>query len=137
MDIVIIHNFMKILLNFVCRSVCLYYRCTSLYVCLCIVGYGCLFRVGELHPDTQRSDCPHKGERLKASGVIERVNTLRNMFANVLAEHKMYNVWSFYEQILPNYPKIQQFGQALERRVDRLRQDEKGKRPDIYALAMM
>lgn len=49
----------------------------------------------------------------------------------------MYNVWSFYEQILPNYPKIQQFGQALERRVDRLRQDEKGKRPDIYALAMM
>ncbi|XP_056012472.1 THO complex subunit 2-like isoform X2 [Ostrea edulis] len=40
-------------------------------------------------------------------------------------------------KILPNYPKIQQFGQALERRVDRLRQDEKGKRPDIYALAMM
>ncbi|XP_061165363.1 THO complex subunit 2-like isoform X2 [Saccostrea echinata] len=40
-------------------------------------------------------------------------------------------------KILPNYPRIQQFGQALERRVDRLRQDEKGKRPDIYALAMM
>ena len=39
-------------------------------------------------------------------------------------------------QILPNYPKITQFGQALERRVDRLRQEEKEKRPDIYALAM-
>jgi THO complex subunit 2 len=39
-------------------------------------------------------------------------------------------------KILPNYPKIQQFGQALERRVDRLRQEEKDKRPDIYALAM-
>ncbi|XP_052077849.1 THO complex subunit 2-like isoform X3 [Mytilus californianus] len=39
-------------------------------------------------------------------------------------------------KILPNYPKITQFGQALERRVDRLRQDEKEKRPDIYALAM-
>lgn len=39
-------------------------------------------------------------------------------------------------QILPHYPKILQFGQAVERRVDRLRQEEKEKRPDIYALAM-
>ncbi|KAL3879965.1 hypothetical protein ACJMK2_032241 [Sinanodonta woodiana] len=39
-------------------------------------------------------------------------------------------------KILPYYPKILQFGQALERRVDRLRQEEKEKRPDIYALAM-
>ncbi|XP_064608579.1 THO complex subunit 2-like isoform X2 [Liolophura sinensis] len=39
-------------------------------------------------------------------------------------------------KILPHYPKILQFGQAVERRVDRLRQEEKEKRPDIYALAM-
>lgn len=63
MDILIIHNFKKILLNFMCRSVCLYHRYTSLYVYLCIVGYGGLFRVRKLHPDTQRSDCPHKGKR--------------------------------------------------------------------------
>lgn len=62
MDILIIPDLMKILLDFVCISVCLY-LCISLYVCLCIVGYGGLFRVGELHPDTQRSDCPHKGKR--------------------------------------------------------------------------
>ncbi|XP_048243407.1 THO complex subunit 2-like [Haliotis rufescens] len=39
-------------------------------------------------------------------------------------------------KILPHYPRIMQFGQALERRVDRLSKDEKDKRPDIYALAM-
>ncbi|OWF53939.1 THO complex subunit 2-like isoform X2 [Mizuhopecten yessoensis] len=39
-------------------------------------------------------------------------------------------------KILQHYPRITQFGQALERRVDRLRQEEKDKRPDIYALAM-
>ncbi|KAJ8298480.1 hypothetical protein KUTeg_025011 [Tegillarca granosa] len=39
-------------------------------------------------------------------------------------------------KILLYYPRIAQFGQALERRVDRLRQEEKEKRPDIYALAM-
>ncbi|XP_069131332.1 THO complex subunit 2-like isoform X4 [Argopecten irradians] len=39
-------------------------------------------------------------------------------------------------KILQHYPRITQFGQALERRVDRLRQEEKDKRQDIYALAM-
>lgn len=39
-------------------------------------------------------------------------------------------------KILPYYPRIMQFGQALERRVNRIRQEEKEKRPDIYALAM-
>ncbi|XP_041357183.1 THO complex subunit 2-like isoform X2 [Gigantopelta aegis] len=39
-------------------------------------------------------------------------------------------------KILPHYPRITQFGQALERRVDRLSKEEKDKRPDIYAIAM-
>ncbi|KAL5011569.1 hypothetical protein ScPMuIL_010120 [Solemya velum] len=39
-------------------------------------------------------------------------------------------------KIISHYPRIMQFGQALERRVDRLRQEEKDKRPDIYALAI-
>ncbi|CAH1777449.1 unnamed protein product [Owenia fusiformis] len=39
-------------------------------------------------------------------------------------------------RILNHYPKVQQFGQALERRVDRIKTEEKEKRPDIYALAM-
>lgn len=34
------------------------------------------------------------------------------------------------------YPKVTQFGQALERRVDRIKQEEKDKRPDIFALAV-
>jgi hypothetical protein len=45
-------------------------------------------------------------------------------------------IWGISLQILPHYPRILQFGQALERRVDRLSKDEKEKRPDIYALAM-
>lgn len=63
MDILIIHDLIKILINLMCISVCLNDRCIGLYMCLCIVGYGGLFRVRELHPDTQRSDCPHKGKR--------------------------------------------------------------------------
>ncbi|XP_077984941.1 THO complex subunit 2-like isoform X2 [Glandiceps talaboti] len=39
-------------------------------------------------------------------------------------------------KILSYYPMVQNFGQALERRVDKIRQEEKDKRPDIYALAM-
>ncbi|XP_070553830.1 THO complex subunit 2-like isoform X2 [Ptychodera flava] len=39
-------------------------------------------------------------------------------------------------KILPYYPMVQNFGQALERRVDKIRHEEKDKRPDIYALAM-
>ncbi|XP_013410006.1 THO complex subunit 2-like [Lingula anatina] len=39
-------------------------------------------------------------------------------------------------KVLQYYPKVLNYGQALERRVDRIRQEEKEKRPDIYALAM-
>ncbi|KAH3839564.1 hypothetical protein DPMN_112996, partial [Dreissena polymorpha] len=39
-------------------------------------------------------------------------------------------------KILPHYPRILQFGSPLERRVDRLKQEEKEKRPDLFALAM-
>ncbi|XP_064637610.1 THO complex subunit 2-like isoform X2 [Lineus longissimus] len=39
-------------------------------------------------------------------------------------------------KILPHYPRIQMFGQALERRIERLKDDEREKRPDIYALAV-
>jgi len=41
-----------------------------------------------------------------------------------------------FVQILPHYPRIVQFGSPLERRVDRLKQEEKEKRPDLFALAM-
>lgn len=62
MDILIIHNFKKILL-ILCAEVSVCMIGILVYVCLCIVGYGGLFRVRKLHPDTQRSDCPHKGKR--------------------------------------------------------------------------
>ncbi|XP_060572351.1 THO complex subunit 2-like isoform X2 [Ruditapes philippinarum] len=39
-------------------------------------------------------------------------------------------------KILPHYPRIIQFGSPLERRIDRLKQEEKDKRPDLFALAM-
>ena len=39
-------------------------------------------------------------------------------------------------QILPYYPKVARFGMALERRIEKLCQEEKEKRPDMYALAM-
>ena len=38
-------------------------------------------------------------------------------------------------KMLPHYPKLTKFGQALERRVEKLCQEEKEKRPDIFAIA--
>ncbi|CAH8526766.1 unnamed protein product [Dicrocoelium dendriticum] len=38
-------------------------------------------------------------------------------------------------RILPQYPRILQFGSAVERRVHKLREEEKDKRPDLKALA--
>ncbi|XP_048589854.1 THO complex subunit 2 isoform X3 [Nematostella vectensis] len=39
-------------------------------------------------------------------------------------------------KILPFYPKVLNLGQALERRIDKICEEEKDKRPDIFALAM-
>ncbi|XP_037678702.1 THO complex subunit 2 [Choloepus didactylus] len=39
-------------------------------------------------------------------------------------------------KILPWYPKVLNLGQALERRLHKICQEEKEKRPDLYALAM-
>lgn len=36
-------------------------------------------------------------------------------------------------RILPHYPKIGQFGSALERRVNKLKEEEKDRRPDLKA----
>uniref|UniRef100_A0A183SXM5 THO complex subunit 2 n=1 Tax=Schistocephalus solidus TaxID=70667 RepID=A0A183SXM5_SCHSO len=38
-------------------------------------------------------------------------------------------------RILPHYPKITQFGSAVERRVNKLKEEEKDRRPDLKALA--
>ncbi|CAH8559656.1 unnamed protein product [Schistosoma guineensis] len=38
-------------------------------------------------------------------------------------------------RILPQYPKITQFGSAVERRVNKLKDEEKDRRPDLKALA--
>ncbi|CAH8543194.1 unnamed protein product [Heterobilharzia americana] len=38
-------------------------------------------------------------------------------------------------RILPQYPKITQFGSAVERRVNKLKEEEKDRRPDLKALA--
>ena len=38
--------------------------------------------------------------------------------------------------MLPHFPRVLRFGSALEKRVEKLCQEEKEKRPDIYALAM-
>ena len=39
-------------------------------------------------------------------------------------------------QILPYYPKVLNLGQALERRIDKICEEEKEKRQDIYTLAV-
>ncbi|VDL58113.1 unnamed protein product [Hymenolepis diminuta] len=36
-------------------------------------------------------------------------------------------------RILPYYPKVDQFGMAVERRVNKLKESEKDKRPDLKA----
>ncbi|KAM4695761.1 THO complex subunit 2 [Rhinophrynus dorsalis] len=46
------------------------------------------------------------------------------------------NILIVLTKILPWYPKVMNLGQALERRVQRICQEEKEKRPDLYALAM-
>ena len=39
-------------------------------------------------------------------------------------------------QVLGHYPKVFKLGQALERRVERVIEVEKDKRPDLYCLAL-
>ncbi|XP_036596611.1 THO complex subunit 2-like [Trichosurus vulpecula] len=46
------------------------------------------------------------------------------------------NILIVLTKILPWYPKVLNLGQALERRVHKICQEEKVKRPDLYALAM-
>ncbi|KAF7244895.1 THO complex subunit 2 [Varanus komodoensis] len=46
------------------------------------------------------------------------------------------NILIVLTKILPWYPKVVNLGQALERRVLKICQEEKEKRPDLYALAM-
>ncbi|XP_077163774.1 THO complex subunit 2 isoform X2 [Paroedura picta] len=46
------------------------------------------------------------------------------------------NILIVLTKILPWYPKVVNLGQALEKRVDKIRQEEKEKRPDLYALAL-
>ncbi|KAH0631033.1 hypothetical protein JD844_004521 [Phrynosoma platyrhinos] len=46
------------------------------------------------------------------------------------------NILIVLTKILPWYPKVVNLGQALERRVHKICQEEKEKRPDLYALAM-
>uniref|UniRef100_A0AAR2K232 THO complex subunit 2 n=1 Tax=Pygocentrus nattereri TaxID=42514 RepID=A0AAR2K232_PYGNA len=46
------------------------------------------------------------------------------------------NILIVLTKILPYYPKVLNLGQALECRVHKICQEEKEKRPDLYALAM-
>lgn len=46
------------------------------------------------------------------------------------------NILIVLTKILPWYPKVLNLGQALECRVHKICQEEKEKRPDLYALAM-
>ncbi|XP_055499527.1 THO complex subunit 2 isoform X3 [Leucoraja erinacea] len=46
------------------------------------------------------------------------------------------NILIVLTKVLPWYPKVLNLGQALERRVHKICQEEKEKRPDLYALAM-
>ncbi|XP_069749018.1 THO complex subunit 2 isoform X5 [Narcine bancroftii] len=45
------------------------------------------------------------------------------------------NILIVLTKVLPWYPKVLNLGQALERRVHKICQEEKEKRPDLYALA--
>ena len=37
---------------------------------------------------------------------------------------------------MPHYPRVTKLGQALERRVERVVEEEKEKRPDLHVLAL-
>ncbi|KAH0510598.1 THO complex subunit 2 [Microtus ochrogaster] len=47
------------------------------------------------------------------------------------------NILIVLTKILPWYPKVLNLGQALERRVHKICQEEKEKKPDLYVLAMV
>ncbi|KAI0218636.1 THO complex subunit 2 [Lamellibrachia satsuma] len=49
---------------------------------------------------------------------------------------QMRNALIVLTRVLAHYPKVIKLGQALERRVDRVCQQEKVKRPDLWAFAM-
>jgi len=57
------------------------------------------------------------------------LSTVVNLLILFLTIHNLF-------QILPHYPRVAKFGQALERRVDRVIEEEKEKRPDVYVLAV-
>ena len=39
-------------------------------------------------------------------------------------------------QILPHYPRLNKFGYPLEKKLEHISQEQKEKRPDLYALCM-
>ena len=39
-------------------------------------------------------------------------------------------------QVLPHFPVVTSLSSALEKRIDKIRKEEKDKRPDLFALAM-
>jgi THO complex subunit 2 len=48
---------------------------------------------------------------------------------------QMRNALIILTKILPHYPKLTSFSSALDKRVEKIKQDEKEKRQDIYTLA--
>ena len=60
-----------------------------------------------------------------------------DIFAEIMVSvFLVFNFTQFFRQILPYYPKVLNLGQALERRIDKICEEEKEKRQDIYTLAV-
>lgn len=60
-----------------------------------------------------------------------------DIFAEIVVSVRLvFNFTQFFGQILPYYPKVLNLGQALERRIDKICEEEKEKRQDIYTLAV-
>ena len=41
-----------------------------------------------------------------------------------------------YLQVLPHFPRLHKFGTAIEKKLEKACQEQKEKRPDLYALCM-
>ena len=57
--------------------------------------------------------------------------SILRLFVNYFSVINLFGLF----QILPYYPQVLNLGQALERRIEKIIEDEKDSRPDLQALA--
>ena len=55
---------------------------------------------------------------------------------HIIKQTYIYTQCIFSLQILPHYPKVHHLSLALEKRVEKIMEEEKDKRQDLYILAI-